>query len=49
VENHDSLHFERQEYKSKYAGRSLHYGLSAPPRASRAFVPGVVSETQTML
>jgi hypothetical protein len=29
---------------SKGDGRSLHYGLSAPPTASQAFVPGVAME-----
>lgn len=28
---------------------SLHCGLNAPPMASQAFVPGVASETRTML
>jgi hypothetical protein len=31
--------------KNKGDGRSLHYGLSAPPTASQAFVPGVTMET----
>ena len=30
------------------AGHSLHCGLSAPPTASEAFVPGVVRETHGM-
>jgi hypothetical protein len=34
---------------SKGAGRSLHYGLNAPPTASQAFVPGVAMETPHML
>ena len=34
---------------SKGAGRSLHYGLSAPPKASQAFVPGVAMETPHVL
>ncbi len=29
------------------AGSSLHFGLSAPPPAPQASVPGVASETQT--
>jgi len=33
----------------RYAGRSLHYGLRAPPTASQAFVPGVAREIHTML
>jgi hypothetical protein len=33
----------------KGAGRSLHCGLNAPPTASQASVPGVASETQSML
>jgi hypothetical protein len=31
---------------SKGDGRSLHYGLSTPPSASQAFVPGVARETR---
>ena len=34
---------------SKGDGRSLHYGLNAPPTGSQAFVPGVASERQDML
>lgn len=30
-------------------GHSLHFGLSAPPAASQASVPGVASETRNML
>jgi hypothetical protein len=30
-------------------GHYLHFGLSAPPTASQAFVPGVARERQDML
>src|SRR6267143_6388389 len=33
---------------SKGDGRSLHYGLSAPPTASQASATGVVSQTRTV-
>ncbi len=35
--------------KNKGGGRSLHYGLNAPPTASQAFVPGVAMETPHVL
>jgi hypothetical protein len=34
---------------SKGDSRSLHYGLSAPPTAAQAFVPGVAVETPHVL
>jgi hypothetical protein len=43
-ENHESLHFQRQRLKGR--GRSLRYGLSAPPTASQAFIPGGARERQ---
>jgi hypothetical protein len=30
-------------------GHSLHFGLSAPPRASQASIPGVARETHDVL
>src|SRR6267154_6543242 len=45
-ENRDSLNLGGN---SKGDGRSLHFGLSAPPTASQAFVPGVATETSHVL
>jgi hypothetical protein len=45
-ERHDSFTLRDN---SKGDGRSLHYGLSAPPTASQAFVPGVAMETPIVL
>jgi hypothetical protein len=44
--NHDSLRLVRDSNKGD--GRSLHYGLSAPPTASQAFVPKAM-ETPNVL
>ena len=39
----------RSHSENRLRGHSLHFGLSAPPTASQAFVPGVATETQDML